>query len=244
MDRSASRLHILPGPEEATQALAEFVVAIARERVEADGRFAIALSGGSTPRRLYELLASPPCIERVAWGRWHVFWGDERCVEPDHPDSNYLMARESFLDHVPIPGDQVHRIRGETSPQSAAEEYEVLLRQVLQGTTPVLDLILLGIGDDAHTASLFSNTGALRETERLVVANWAPHLQAHRITFTLPLINAAGAIAFLVTDESKAGVLRQVLKPANDQPTLPASLVCPAPGTVHWFLTAAAASQL
>ena len=135
-------------------------------------------------------------------------------MPPNHQDSNYRMARESFLDRVPIPGDQVHRMRGEASPQSAAEEYEGLLRQVLQGPTPSFDLILLGIGEDGHTAFLFSNTDALGEKERLVVANWAPYLQAHRITFTLPLINAARAVAFLVMEESKAQVLRQVLKPA------------------------------
>jgi 6-phosphogluconolactonase len=240
MDSSANVPHILPGPEEAVLALAEFIVALSRERIEADGRFTIALSGGSTPRCLYEVLASPPRLESVAWGRWHVFWGDERCVPPDHQDSNYRVARESLLGRVPIPKDQVHRMQGEANPQSAAEEYEGLLRRVLQGTTPVLDLILLGIGEDGHTASLFSDTDALLEKERLVVANRAPHFQAHRITVTIPLINAARAIAFLVTDESKAGVLRQVLKPASNEPPLPASLVRPAPGTVHWFLTAAA----
>ena len=229
--------------------MAEFIVALARERVQAHGRFHIALSGGSTPRRLYELLAlprteGPPRMDNAAWGRWHVFWGDERCVPPDHQDSNYRMAGESLLDRVPVPTDQVHRMRGEASPQSAAEEYEGLLRQVLPGPIPAFDLILLGIGEDGHTASLFSNTDALMEKERLVVANWAPHLQAHRLTFTLPLINAARAIAFLVTDESKAQVLAKVLKPAPAEPPLPSSLVRPTSGTVHWFLTAAAASRL
>ena len=154
------------------------------------------------------------------------------------------MARESLLDHVPIPGSQVRRMRGEANPQTAADEYEGLLRQTFQEPMPAFDLILLGIGDDGHTASLFPNTDALSEKERLVVANWAPHLQAHRITFTLPLINAARTIAFLVTEESKAQVLRQVLKPYPDEQPLPASLVRPTSGAVHWFLTTAAASQL
>ena len=237
-------LDILPTPEDAVQAMAEFVATLAKERIEAENRFTIALSGGSSPCRLYELLASPLFIGRIDWNRWHVFWGDERCVPPDHQDSNYRMARESLLDHVPIPESQIHRMRGEANPQTAAEEYEGLLRQTLQGSTPSFDLTLLGMGDDGHTASLFPNTDAVSEKERLVVANWAPHLQAHRITFTLPLINSARAIALLVTEESKAQVLRQVLKPRSDEQPLPASLVHPTSGTVHWFLTTAAASQL
>ena len=246
MDRLLPELHVLPTPEDAAQALAEFVTALATERMEAEERFTVALSGGSSPRRLYELLAlpaleGPPYIWRNDWRRWHVFWGDERCVPPDHPDSNYRMARESLLSRVPIPESQVHRMRGEALPENAAEEYEALLRQTFQGPTPSLDLILLGIGEDGHTASLFGNTNALSEKERLVVANRAPHLQANRITFTLPLINAARAVAFLVTEESKAQVLRQVLRPDPDKP---ASLVRPARGSVHWFLTTAAAGQL
>ena len=237
-------LDILPTPEEAAQASAEFMASLAEERIEAEKRFTIALSGGSSPRRLYELLASPLFIGRIDWNQWHVFWGDERCVPPDHQDSNYRMARESLLDHVRIPEGQIHRIRGEADPQTAAEEYEGLLRQTFLWSTPSFDLILLGMGDDGHTASLFSSTDAVSEKERLVLANWAPHLQAHRITFTLPLINSARAIALLVTEESKAQVLRQVLKPYPNEQPLPVPMVRPTSGTVHWFLTTAAVSQL
>ena len=172
----------------------------------ARGRFSIALSGGSTPRRLYQILASAPHVGSISWDRWQVFWGDERCVPPDHGDSNYRMARQALLDHVPIPPPQVHRIRGEVAPETAAGEYENEIGLVFQSTVASFDLILLGIGDDGHIASLFPGTEALKEDARLVVPNRAPHLQTQRVTFTLPLINSARAVAFLGTDGSKAKV--------------------------------------
>ncbi|MEE9262076.1 MAG: 6-phosphogluconolactonase [Dehalococcoidia bacterium] len=237
-------LHILPTPEEAAHAVAEFIADLSENQTHAQGRFTIALSGGSTPRRLYQLLASPAYADRTAWDKWHVFWGDERCIPPDHEDSNYRMAREVLLDRVPIPAVHVHRMRGEEIPEVAAQEYEEALRQVFQVSRPVFDLILLGIGKDGHTASLFAGTGALKEKGRLVVANWASKLQAHRITFTLPLINAANVIAFLVTEGSKAGVLKEVLHPSKGSSLLPAAQVRPTSNPVHWFLTRSAASQL
>jgi 6-phosphogluconolactonase len=245
MRMPVAELHVLATPREATMAMAEFITTEAKERATAQGRFTIALSGGSTPRPLYELLASPAYAERITWDRWHVFWSDERCVPSNHVDSNYRMAKESLLGHVPIPAHQIHRMRGEAQPRQAAEEYEAELRLLLQESPPAIDLILLGMGEDGHTASLFGNTDALQETERLVVANWVPHIQAYRITFTLPLINAARSVAFLVTDESKASILHQVLRPAATAGSgPPASLVHPTSGTLHWFLTQAAASHL
>jgi len=179
----------------------------------------------------------------MAWDRCYVFWGDERCVPPDHPDSNYRMARETLLDRVPVPADHVHRIRGETEPEVAAQEYEEVLRYVFQSAMPAFDLILLGIGEDGHTASLFPGTEALQVERRLVVANWVPHLGV-RITFTLPLINSAAAVAFLASGASKARVIRQVLSPVPGEPVPPAALVRPHSGVVYWFLTREAASQL
>ncbi len=239
-----AELHVLPTTEEAAQAKAQFVAALAKECSTRHGRFTIALSGGSTPRRLYEVLASPTYSKEIAWDEWQVFWSDERCVPGDDADSNYRMARETLLDHVPIPENQVHRIKGEAAPHQAAKEYESIIERVLKSASPSFDLILLGIGDDGHTASLFPGTPALGEQDRLVVDNWVPHLQVHRITFTLPLINAAKVVAFLDTDENKAGVLRQVLDatPGEDMP--PAGLVRPSKGVVHWFLTKAAAERL
>ncbi len=239
-----TELHVLPTTEAAAQAKAQFVAALARECSASQGRFTIALSGGSTPRRLYEILASPPYSKEMAWDQWQVFWSDERCVPPDHQDSNYRMAREELLDHVAIPDTNVHRMRGEDDPHEAAQAYETVGREVFQSPAPSFDLILLGIGDDGHTASLFPGTEALGERDRLVVDNWVPDLQVHRITFTLPLINAAKVVAFLDTDGTKAGVLRQVLEPAPGEDTLPSGLVRPSPGVVHWFLTSAAAGLL
>lgn len=235
---------VLPTPEQAVHDAAQFVAALAEDCSPSQGRFTIALSGGSTPRLLYQALASPPYAQRIAWDRWQVFWGDERCVPPDHEDSNYLMAERVLLDHVPIPPPQVHRMRGEVAPEEAALEYEDIVRNSFQVAIPSFDLILLGLGDDGHTASLFPGTQALQEEHRLVVPNWAPHLQVPRITFTLPLINAAREVVFLVAGQSKANAVTQVLGPSAQNSTLPAALVRPTNGSVRWFLDTEASSLL
>ena len=240
MKMSMPELHVLPTPEAAADAAAAFVAKLADEHGSAAGRFTIALSGGSTPRLLYQALACDPYAARVAWDRWRIFWSDERCVPPDHDESNYRMARQALLDRVGIPVQQIHRMRGEMEPEEAAAAYAT---EILD-TSPSFDLILLGIGEDGHTASLFPGTEALRERRKLVVANWAPHLQAHRITFTFPLINMAKNVAFLATDQSKAEVLRDVLETAQGEHTLPAAMVRPAQGIVHWFVTRDAARLL
>lgn len=237
-------LHVLSTPDEAAREAAKLVVNLARERVEAHGRFTIALAGGSTPRLLYRTLASSPFAEDASWDRWHLFWGDERCVPPDHPDSNYRMTREALLDSVPVPERQVHRIKGELPPNVAAEQYESLLRRQFDTDLPAFDLVLLGIGEDGHTASLFPGTDALENEQRLVMANWVPHLQVHRITFTLRLINAAAAVAFLATDESKANAIGRILSPSPSSSPLPAGRVQPTSGVTHWFLTTASASHI
>ena len=164
-------LHIRRTTGEVAQAAAEFVARLAEECQSARNRFTIALSGTSTPLPLYGLPASSPWADRIAWDRRRIFWGDERCVPPDHQDSNYRMAKEAMLDHLSMPPGQVHRMRGEVEPQAAAEEYEAVVRDVFQTPVPSFDLILLGIGDDGHTASLFYGTAALEKKNRLVVAN-------------------------------------------------------------------------
>lgn len=244
MVRAMPELHVLPTPEEAAQAAASFVANLADKSVSTEGRFTIALSGGTTPRHLYEILASSPHAERTAWDGWHIFWGDERCVPTGHNDSNFRMAREALLERVSIPPSQIHRMRGEIDPEKAADEYEIVLRDVFKTPTPSFDLILLGIGEDGHTASLFPGTQVLKEQSRLVVAYWVRHLEAHRITFTLPLINAAKTVAFLVTERSKGGVVKQALDPKPQTPEIPAAMVRPTSGAVHWFLTGGAAIQL
>ena len=213
MGETVPDLHVLPTPEDAADATAECIVLLAERCARARGRFTVALSGGSTPRRLYERLAEQPYADRISWSDWHVFWGDERCVPSGDADSNYRMARDAMLDRVPISPANVHRMRGETAPQEAAEEYEAAVREVFQAAMPSFDLILLGLGEDGHTASLFPGTQALDEKLRLVVGNEVPGVGGHRITFTFPLINEAKVVAFLVTDESKSRIVQRVLEP-------------------------------
>jgi 6-phosphogluconolactonase len=216
------------------------------------GRFAVALSGGSTPRHLYELLASPAHAGRVDWPRVHVFWGDERCVPPDDSASNYRMARAALLDHVPVLDANVHRIRGEDAPTEAAAAYERELRAAF--ATPVgppsratgcrFDLVLLGMGDDGHTASLFPGLSAVRERERWVVAEHVGEVSAWRVSLAPPVLNAAAHVVFLVSGAGKAAMLRQVLEGPSHPDALPAQAIAPIDGTLDWLVDTAAAAQL
>jgi 6-phosphogluconolactonase len=208
--------------------------------------FSVALSGGSTPRRLYETLAAAPFREQVPWERVHVFWGDERAVPPDHPGSNYRMARETLLEHVPLPPRNVHRVRGELGPETAAQAYMAELRAFFGTRWPAFDLILLGMGDDGHTASLFPGSAALRETAQPVLGVMA-HYQdrpARRVTLTPPAINAARNVFFLVSGAGKAQTLRAVLYGPHQPDLLPAQVVRPVGGHVLWLVDEAAASGL
>ncbi|MDE2900085.1 MAG: 6-phosphogluconolactonase, partial [Chloroflexota bacterium] len=198
--------------QQAAEALAAEVSRLSAAAIAERGRFTIALSGGSTPAALYALLAAPPHADGIDWPRWHVFWGDERCVPASHPDSNYGMARRTLLDRVPIPPQQVHRMAGEDDPRRAANAYAAVLAETLDPDGR-LDLALLGVGDDGHTASLFPNTAALTETERSVSANWVPHLNAHRITLTLPTLSRARHVTVLATGADKADAVRRALAP-------------------------------
>jgi 6-phosphogluconolactonase len=203
------------------------------------------LSGGSTPRALFRLLANPDFAPRIDWSRVHIFWGDERCVPPDHQDSNYGMARETLLDHVPLPEDNICRIRGEIDPQQAAAEYEQVLRIFFSNAdTPRFDLLLQGMGDDGHTASLFAGTQALYERTRWVIENYVPKLEMWRITLTVGAINAAAHVIFLVTGQNKAATLREVLNGPHQPEYYPSQLVQPADGELIWMADAAAAARL
>lgn len=198
----------------------------------------MALAGGSTPEATYRLLARD-YADRIDWSRVHVFFGDERTVPPEYEDSNYRMAREALLDHVPVGG--VHRMRGELPPAEAARAYEEELREFFgPGEVPGFDLILLGIGEDGHTASLFPNTPALDVTDRWVVENPVEKLDTVRLTLTAPAINAARAVVFLVAGEGKAGALREILEGGADPRDYPAKLVQPAGGAT-WMVDRAAA---
>ena len=244
---SSVEIRILTTPQELFSTAAEEVVRAANEAVKQRGRFTIALAGGSTPKSLYNLLATN-ARTALPWDRMFFFFGDERHVPPSDPDSNYRMADESMLSKIPVPAANVFRIPAENpDAEAVAEAYEETLKKffALQpGQFPRFDLILLGMGPDGHTASLFPGTAALQEKKRLVVANWVEKMKTHRITLTLPVLNAAHCIIFLVSGIDKASVLRTVLEEDVSAEQYPSKLVRPRDGKLIWLLDRAAASQL
>jgi 6-phosphogluconolactonase len=233
-------IQIFDTPEDLAKEAARALVERAADAISQRGRFAVALAGGSTPKSTYEILARDHA-DAVDWPNVHVFFGDERTVPPDHEDSNYRTAKEALLDHVPV--GSVHPMRGELPPEEAASYYEEALRSFFREDPPVLDLVMLGIGGDGHTASLFPETSALEVTDRLVVANPVPRLDTTRITLTAPVLNAARAVYFLVAGEGKAEALKEILEGDADPREYPARLVQPAGGPT-WMLDRAAAGLL
>jgi 6-phosphogluconolactonase len=242
---SAAEIRILNSLADLSQSAAAEFIALAVEAVRSKGRFCVALCGGSTPRGLYALLANQP-QRSLPWEKIYFFWGDERHVPPDHPDSNYRMAFETLLSKVPIPSENIFRVHAEEmDADTAAREYEQTLTTFFHlqpGEFPRFDLMLLGMGPDGHTASLFPRTRALHEKTRLVVANRVETLKAYRITMTLPVLNNSAYVLFLVSGRDKANVLREVLERRTEE--LPASLVCPANGRLVWMVDREAASAL
>ncbi|PTL36368.1 6-phosphogluconolactonase [Candidatus Methylomirabilis limnetica] len=231
------------------QEAAKQVVAIADKAVARCGRFTVALAGGSTPKRLYSLLTAEPYCTRLPWRGTHIFWGDERAAPPEHPDSNFGMARATLLSRVPIPANQVHRMQAErTDLDAAASEYESEIAKVFEirptDEPPMFDLILLGLGPDGHTASLFPYSHALQEATRWVAPNYIPELKTNRLTLTPPILNRASAILFLVSGGEKAAVLQAVLEGPPDPERLPAQLIRPVAGRLLWLVDQAAASRL
>ena len=233
-----------PDLESLSRAAAALFAQQAEQAVKVRGRCGVALSGGQTPRRTYEILAQPPFREQVPWSRTHVFWGDERCVPPDDPRSNYRLARKALLDQVPLPRTQIHPLSCRPSPAAGAREYETLLREFCAGTPPGLDLVFLGLGEDGHTASLFPYHGALEEQERWTAAVYVPTQGLHRVTFTPAFINQAAVVAFLVAGAAKAGALREVIQKPRDPRRLPAQLINPERGELYWLVDREAAGQL
>lgn len=232
---------VLPDPAAVAAEAAERLVRAAEEAIALSSRFSVALAGGSTPRALFELLAGDAYRNRVDWPNVHVYFGDERTVPPDHRDSNYGMARATLLSKVPIPETQVHRMRGEIDPQEAAKEYGQLLKD--QFGDGGLDLILLGMGDDGHTASLFPGTPALAEPKHRAFANPVPKLNTTRITMTAPFINRAREVLITVTGANKASRLSEVLEGPRDTERLPVQLIQPTTGKLTWLVDAAAAGM-
>jgi 6-phosphogluconolactonase len=245
-------LDVLPSPGALAQAAAGQFIAAAGDAIHARGAFVVALSGGATPRRTYERLATEPLMSRLMWSRVQVLWGDERCVPPDQAESNYRMARETLLDRVPVLPANVHRIRGEDDPGAAAARYEGTLRALFN--TPAgppraapgarIDLVLLGLGVDGHTASLLPGSAAAHERTRWVMAEYAIAASTWRITLTPAVINAAAEVVFLVSGGAKARILGRVLEGPHRPQELPAQAIAPSNGRVHWCVDAAAAADL
>lgn len=228
---------------------ARHFVELAEKTAAARGRVRIAISGGSTPKAAFQLLADPaqPWRARMPWERIELFWVDERCVPPDHPDSNYRMTREAMLDQVPLAPGQIHRMEGELEPEVAAARYESELRNSfrLEGAeTPRFDLVALGMGPDGHTASLFPHSAAVHEMSRLATANHVESKDAWRITLTWPVINQGASVFFLIGGADKAQVLREVMMGPRDVDRLPSQLIAPAGGILTLLVDKAAAALL
>jgi 6-phosphogluconolactonase len=237
---------ILADANELSRAAAHEFSRVARQAFANKDRFTVALAGGSTPRGAYTILAAEDAHASLPWDKIHVFFGDERHVPPDHNESNYSMARVALLSRVPVPAENVHRIRGELDAQAAADQYEKELRRYFQlkaGQLPRFDLVMLGMGEDGHTASLFPETAALLETSRLVVANWIEKFQQYRLTLTFPVLNNAREIMFLVAGGSKAETIRKLFQD-DPRSRYPVENVKPVNGRALWLLDRAAAQAL
>ncbi len=250
MKKSPGRILVVDDADALAREAAGDFTRRANAAVATSGRFTVALSGGSTPRRLYARLADPngPFRSSIEWDRIHLFWGDERHVPPDDPQSNYRMAREELISKVPIPPDNVHRVEAELPDAAeAASRYDAELGRFFEldpGDFPRFDLILLGVGPEGHTASLFPGTSALAVRDRRAVANWVPKLDAFRITLTLPVFERAASVVFLISGEDKAPIVRAVFDPKEPPGSLPCERVRPEAGDLVWLLDRPAATGL
>ncbi|MBI5410499.1 MAG: 6-phosphogluconolactonase [Nitrospirae bacterium] len=248
----APELRVLNDSKELAGEAAELFVWLGKQVIEQGGRFRVALSGGSTPRALYETLASRPFSERLDWKRVEFYFGDERCVPPDHPESNFRTAEEALFGPLRIAPERIFRMKGEADPDEAVRQYEALIRERFGAAPPAwpsFDLILLGLGEDAHTASLFPGTAALNEKTRLVVVNQSPKGVKNRLTLTAAAINQAQTVVFLVSGAGKAGAVCSVLEEDDGQrgqgvARFPARSIRPVKGRLIWLLDGAAAAGL
>ncbi len=217
---------------------------LSSECISRRGRFTVALSGGSTPAKLYEILSAPPFSDSIPWGSICFFWGDERCVPPDDPQSNYRLAYEKLLSRVGIPPENIFRVEAEKAPNIAAADYSETIQKILPDSVPRFDLIFLGMGPDGHTASLFPDTTALQIEDKIAVANYVEKFKAWRITLTASVINNAGNVIFMVSGADKAETLRKVLDGEWQPERLPSQLINPAHGRLTWLIDEAAAELL
>ena len=237
-------ISVYPDYQALSQAAADLFLEQAMRALEAGTYFNVALSGGSTPRRAYELLAEPPLRDQVPWNLVQVFWGDERCVPLEDPRRNANMAFQALLDKVPIPSEQVHPISCASDPDRSAREYETLLKGYFADGPARFDLIFLGLGENGHTASLFPGTQALKEVKRWVTAVYAAEQNLYRVTLTASVINHAATIAFLVAGSEKSQILHDVREGAFEPERMPAQLIKPQDGELFWMADREAAAQL
>jgi 6-phosphogluconolactonase len=239
-------IHIHPSPAEVGQEAGLLFCDLARMAIQRQGAFSVALSGGSTPTPLFHYLATDRAADILDWGKIHFFWADERSVPPHHPDSNYLSAQQSLLNPRAIPSENIHRIKGELEPNQAAEEYQGEILSWFGISPPSLDLILLGMGADGHTASLFPETQPVKhpENDEWVTALHVPQLDSWRITMTSRLINAASHVVVLVTGSSKASTLSAVLQGPFQPENYPIQLIKPEKGKLAWLVDSEAGSAL
>jgi 6-phosphogluconolactonase len=238
---------ISPTPAEVAKAAAQLFTDAVVNAASARGVARVAISGGTTPKAMFALLAAEPFASQVPWDKLDLFWVDERCVPPDHADSNYRMTKEALLSKVPLPADRIHRMEGELAPEVAAARYESTIRNAfrLEGAqTPTFDLILLGMGDDGHTASLFPHTEGLNDLTHIVIANHVPQKDTWRITLTSPVINQGREVAFPIEGAAKAQVLHDVLLGPFQPDTYPSQIIRPASGRLTLLLDSAAAAKL
>ncbi len=238
-------LKVFDTSDQLAVAAAEVFVACASDSQRESNRFCVALSGGKTPKQVYELLATDDFRGRVNWSGVHLFFGDERAVPPDHPESNFKMVDDALISKVSIPVENVHRMKGEIEPEAAASQYEETLRSAFPGNSwPSFDLVFLGLGEDGHTASLFPGSKAMHEEVRWVLTTRNPETHQQRITVTLPVLNHAKHAVFLVVGQNKAERLRDVLTEPQSRNRLPAQAIKLASGRLEWLVDAEAASLL
>ena len=243
-ERQRLQVRVFQDLEELSRVAAELFFALSKKSIATRGRFVVALSGGSTPHRLYSLLGSPWYRNNIDWSRVYLFWTDERCVPNDHPESNYRLAHDAFLSRVPLPAQNIHRIRGEDEPRKAAEAYEDELQNFFSGVGAIVfDLIILGVGEDGHTASLFPGSPALDERMRPAVPIYLEEPKINRVTLTLPVLNHAAQVLFLASGRAKAGTVHEIVEDGNPK-QYPAGLVQPLQSSAMWLIDREASSAL
>ncbi len=237
-------LHIFKDVDSLSAQAAKWIADCITATLQKQDRFTIVLSGGSTPKKLHALLAASPYKEQIDWSRLHIFWGDERAVSFDDERNNARMAYDTLLNHVPVPPAHIHVMRTDMDPEASAAEYERLLRRYFDDTSSSFDLVLLGMGDDGHTLSLFPGTAVIHEEAKWATAYFLKAQNMFRITLTAPIVNRASKIAFLATGAGKAAALKEVIEGDYHPDMYPSQVIKPEQGEVHWFVDEAAAALL